>query len=368
MNHYENYSVEDFVQDLRFRSWVKNPSREEDSIWQDWIKMNPHKVEMIEEARAIVLSVHPIDSGNISDKEIQNEVEKILARINAEEEEVKERRDHKKISISSWLKVAASISMLLISGWYAIEYSFSNESPSPQAPVATAENFMIERVNESVDTLLISLPDNSSVLLSQNSLIRYPRQFSGDSRRVFLKGTAFFEVTKDPDKPFYVDVGKIVAKVLGTSFEISTDPFDGQVRVIVKSGAVSIYSNSAQYRKDPAREPNVILTKNEQLVVKDDLNEIRHTRLDSVSIQDLKVPDTFLRFKGTPAQEVFTSLAKVYGVTINFADAKISGCSITASFTDEPFALKLDLICRSIGLSYNIANDHVTVTGNGCKD
>lgn len=365
MDHYKGYSVEDFVQDLRFRSWVRNPSRLEDNIWQEWIKANRHQAEVIEEARAIVLSVNPVNTENISDKEIDKEIASILTRIDVGDEQGIRRKG---LSFSYWLKVAASVCILLIAGWQAVEYFSIHENDPSGIPVVSADNYMIERVNESVDTLLLSLPDNSSVLLAQNSVIRYPRQFGDRDRRVFLKGTAFFEVTKDARKPFYVDVGKIVAKVLGTSFEISTDPSYGHVKVIVKSGAVSIYSSAARYGNDQAREPSVILTQNEQAVFKDDSNEIRHTRLDSVSIHDLKVPDTFLKFKATPAEEVFKSLAKVYGVTIDYRNARIRGCSITASFTDEPFALKLDLICRSIGLDYNIANDHVTVTGDGCKE
>ncbi len=363
MNHYTDYSVEDFVQDLRFRSWVKNPSPEEDAIWKEWIKANPHKADMLEEARAIILSVHPINTQSISDREIQHEIDGILGAIDAEE-----RSKKKGGARMLWLKVAASLMVFLLVGWYSMEYGWGPEIDQPDVAVVVPENYMIERVNKSVDTLMISLPDNSSVLLSQNSLIRYPRAFAGDSRKVVLEGTAFFEVTKNPAKPFYVDVGKIMAKVLGTSFEISTDPTDGQVRVVVKSGAVSIYSNPEEYRDDPARAPNVILTRNEQAVFKDDVNQIRHTRLDSVSIQELKVPDTYLKFKGTPAEEVFQSLARVYGVTIDFSKADISECSVTASFTDEPFALKLDLICRSIGLTYDIANDQVTVIGDGCKN
>lgn len=367
MDQYKVYSVEDFVQDLRFRSWVRNPSREEDIIWQDWINANSHQAEVIEEARALVLSVNPVNTENISDKEINKEIAGILTRIDGGKSE-SEQLDRKGRPFFSWLKVAASVCMLMIAGWQGVEYFSTDESDSSDGQVASADNYMIERVNESVDTLLLSLPDKSSVLLAQNSVIRYPRQFGAHDRSVFLKGTAFFEVTKDAQKPFYVNVGKIVAKVLGTSFEISTDPSYGHVKVIVKSGAVSIYSSAARYGNDQGREPSVILTQNEQAVFKDDSNEIRHTRLDSVSIHDLKVPDTFLKFKATPAEEVFASLAKVYGVTIDYRNARIRGCSITASFTDEPFALKLDLICRSIGLEYNIANDHVTVTGDGCKE
>jgi transmembrane sensor len=363
MDHYKNYSTEDFIQDMRFRSWVRNPSREEDVIWKSWITENNYKREVIEEARAIILSVHPVHKDTISDGEIQKEIDNILASIS--EEQVRRPVRKNGISFSFWVKIAASISIVLIAGWYGIRSSVLKDTLVGDNSVVSSDNYMIERVNKSADTLLINLPDNSSVLLSQNSLIRYPRQFTGDTRDVFLKGTAFFEVTKDLHKPFHVNAGRIVAKVLGTSFEISTNPVNEQIRVVVKSGTVSIYSNPEQ---DTDTHLNVILTQNEQFIFKNDVSQIQHTRLDSSSIEELKIPDTYLKFKGTPAEEVFKSLAKVYEVKINYENAQISGCSVTASFTDEPFALKLDLICRSIGVTCYMVNDHVTITGNGCRN
>ncbi|MEX2232087.1 MAG: FecR family protein [Cyclobacteriaceae bacterium] len=374
MKQYKYYSAGEFVNDLNFRSWVRNPSPEQDMIWQDWIKNHPYQRDALAEARAIVLAIHPVHRYRINDGEMKEEIASILAGITEDRDE-----DDNKTKIidtrsgstfSSWVARAASVTILIIAGWYGIRYFIAPDqnNVSINETEISPDNYMIERVNKSSEPLLISLPDNSSILLSQNSVLRYPSLFKGDSRNIFLEGTAFFEVTRDPDKPFYVNAGKIIAKVLGTSFEISTDQSGKQISVIVKSGTVSIYSNTGQNEKHRDSQPNVILTRHEQFILKDEVSQVQHTRLDSVSIEALKVPDTYLKFTATAATEVFRALARAYGVQINFESAEIGECSVTASFTDEPFPLKLELICRSIGVKYEIVNDQVTITGNGCEN
>jgi transmembrane sensor len=372
MNQYKYYSVEDFVQDQRFRSWVKNPTCEEDIVWRTWLDENRGKRDTVEEARAIVLAIHPVQHESISDFEIQREVESILSQIQDEEEpgqvdtpEVTSNTRHLR-----WYAAAASITIMLAIGLYGI-YSRMHKNEAARALTRTevADDFMIERINKSEDALLINLPDKSSVLLSQNSTIRYPKEFAGDSRDIYMEGTAFFEVTKNPQKPFYVNAGNIVAKVLGTSFEISTNKHNEQVKVVVKSGTVSIYTTPQKTGDAPDGEPNAVLTRNEQLIYKGgDAEQIQHTRLDESSIAKSQVPDTYLRFNSTPVSKAFAQLSEAYGVRINFEQADIEGCSVTASFTDESFTTKVDLICRSIGVKYDIVNDQVSITGNGCKN
>lgn len=371
MNQYKRYTTRDFVDDFRFRSWVRNPSPKEDLIWEDWIRDHPYQKDTIAEARAIVLAIHPVHDDSISGAELNEEIAGIMAQINVEApQDLSVAPARRRNSLSLWMAAAASVIIVVLAGWYGGKYAWMNQNDNTlsEERVRAENNYMIERVNKGEDALLISLPDNSSVLLSQSSLVRYPRQFTGNSRDIILEGTAFFEVTKDPNKPFYVNAGKIIAKVLGTSFEVRTDQSEGQISVTVKSGTVSIYSNTDRDRSDNADEPKVVLTAHEQFIFRDEVSQIQHTRLDSLSIEQLKVPDTYLKFTATSASEVFKSLAEAYGVQIDFGNADISGCSVTASFTDESFPVKLDLICRSIGVKYQMVNDHVTITGNGCEN
>jgi len=68
----------------------------------------------------------------------------------------------------------------------------------------------------------VILSDSTKVWLNAESQLKYPVVFSSDKRTVELTGEAFFEVTPNPDKPFYVISGEQSIKVLGTSFNVAS--------------------------------------------------------------------------------------------------------------------------------------------------
>lgn len=64
------------------------------------------------------------------------------------------------------------------------------------------------------------LADGSRVWLNAGSSLKYPETFSGDERRVYLEGEAYFEVEHDERAPFIVNTEAMDLRVLGTSFNI----------------------------------------------------------------------------------------------------------------------------------------------------
>jgi hypothetical protein len=78
------------------------------------------------------------------------------------------------------------------------------------------------------------------------------------------------------------------------------------------------------------------------------------------------VPDTDFAFRDTPVTAALARMEKAYSIPITYDAGALKGCNITASFTDEPFAVKLDLICRTIGVTYRIEADRAVITGKGC--
>jgi ferric-dicitrate binding protein FerR (iron transport regulator) len=67
----------------------------------------------------------------------------------------------------------------------------------------------------------LQLPDGTTVWINAASSIRYPASFTGSERRVTITGEAYFEVAKDPSRPFIVTVGEIDITALGTAFNIN---------------------------------------------------------------------------------------------------------------------------------------------------
>lgn len=108
-------------------------------------------------------------------------------------------------------------------------------------------NMQIVDTSQSNSIKTLILPDGSIVDLNINSKLIYPVSFSDKQRVVQLEGEAFFKVQKNPNKVFIIKtLGKEI-KVLGTSFNVKTNPKTKQVKVFVKTGKVRFYEvNNSQ--------------------------------------------------------------------------------------------------------------------------
>jgi transmembrane sensor len=95
----------------------------------------------------------------------------------------------------------------------------------------------------------ISMKDGSTVTLNTNSDIRVA--LSETERRVDLeKGEAFFEVAKDPNRPFVVRVGDQRVIAVGTKFSVRREP--NHVRVIVTEGRVRVQDSEPHHPAEVA--------------------------------------------------------------------------------------------------------------------
>ena len=85
----------------------------------------------------------------------------------------------------------------------------------------------------------IMLADGTKVWVNAATEIRYPVKFAGKERRVRLEGEAYFEVAKDTEKPFIVEVNGMEVKVYGTRFNVNTRRND-QIQTTLVEGSVSV--------------------------------------------------------------------------------------------------------------------------------
>lgn len=83
------------------------------------------------------------------------------------------------------------------------------------------------------------LEDGTKIWLNAESKLRYPIAFTGEERKVYLEGEAYFKVAKGA-KPFIVDVQGQLVQVYGTEFNISGYPSDPKVYTTLVEGKVSV--------------------------------------------------------------------------------------------------------------------------------
>jgi len=142
----------------------------------------------------------------------------------------------------------------------------------------------------------ITLEDGSIVYLNRSSDIAiYKSLFNKEKREVWINGEAYFEVSKNPNKPFIVHNGQFSVEVKGTAFNIKNYSQINRYVVSVTQGKVQVKKGNTQLG---------LLTKNKELIYDISNNSYQISKkncnqskvwvqgklmLDNVNIQELKL-------------------------------------------------------------------------------
>ena len=163
----------------------------------------------------------------------------------------------------------------------------------------------------------IILSDSTRVWVNADSELQYPDHFMGDERKVVLKGEAYFEVAKDTLRPFYVEIGDMSVKVLGTSFNISAYPNSKRQTTLV-GGCVMINWNKQQVTLHPGQQAT---------------ETTRELQVREVNVENyVGWIDRRFVFKDKLLGEVLEDLERWYDVEIFVTNDKIRNLHFTANF------------------------------------
>jgi hypothetical protein len=105
------------------------------------------------------------------------------------------------------------------------------------------------------ETYQVRLPDGSLVWLNAASSLTYATNLGiGGSRSVKLEGEAYFEVAKDPKRPFIVKTNEQDVTVLGTHFNISAYKDDSTIKTTLLEGEVKVSQGTVEKILIPGRQ------------------------------------------------------------------------------------------------------------------
>ncbi|SOE21025.1 protein of unknown function [Spirosomataceae bacterium TFI 002] len=363
---YKHFQTEDFIKDEVFIRWVKYGENE--SFFQEFILENPHKKSCIEEACGIVKLLVKAESGesiNIDQSSVWSHISDKLE----EPQTIPKTVFLSKVKHFKWTKTFWAAAALLIIGLVSKGVLDNTQretiSYTELLEVAEKQTKLIEKVNNSSEPLLVELTDGSTILLSPSAKVSYPTKFDESKRQVFLSGEAFFDVIRNPRKPFFVYANEVVTKVLGTSFTIKAEDDDNNVVVSVKTGRVSVFQQNKIDLIDP-EEKGLIITPNQQIVFSRKEESLKKSLVNSpILVQDL----SFFKersFEDKPVTEVLKVVEEAYGVHIIYDADQLSNCIITTTLADESLYSKLDVLCKTIGASYKVIDAQIVIQSGGC--
>ncbi|MBL4643091.1 MAG: FecR family protein [Flavobacteriaceae bacterium] len=312
----KNYdTIEDFLIDESFNNWVKATRLTDVDFWEAWIANNPHKKELVYEAKDILLG--------LQFKHIEPSKEKVDTSWSLLENKIKAKNieKQKKQSPSSFrlIGIAASILIFVSIGFYMF-----NEAPK-KIIYKTAYG----------EVLNLKLMDGSLVTLNSNSSIYY---YENNNRKVWLTGEAFFKVDKKAttNAKFWVLTDDLNVEVYGTSFNVDTK--HQKTAVFLEEGSVWLeLKNGTTQKMVPG-------------------NFISYSSVDNLILeQQEKVASRFktswkdgsIIFEKLPLIEAMQKIEDTYGLTAIFKDVACKAKLITGGIPITNLSICLKAIEKS---------------------
>ncbi len=397
---YINYSVADFVLDDDFIDWVKCPTEQQDKFWNGLVAEN---TELEKNFRDAIILINSIDS-NIpkNDLAIKERVwEAIVDGYNT--------RKIIPIRRNKFWMIAASVLAILMFGTYLM----LNKIPAPGedqplvknqplkndvAPggnkatlqLADGSTIILDSSNNGnianqgqtkiikIDGQLaynadgsskeilyntISTPrggqyqlilaDGSKVWLNAASSLHFPTSFIGKERKVTLTGEGYFEVAKNADMPFKVEIaGKGEVEVLGTHFNVNAYEDEATVKTTLLEGAIKVYKGTSQQLLNPG----------EQAVFNSALNADKITLNRNVDVaQVVAWKNGYFQFDNVNIQNIMRQMTRWYDVEVVY-----SGNVPVGHYVGKPSRnLNLSQILKIIeysGIKLKLENKVITVS------
>lgn len=241
-----------------------------------------------------------------------------------------------------FLRIAAILigPVMLAIGWYIGGHK-------SESKVLTWNSFTAPRKHIGVCTMA----DGTEIWLNAGSTISYPTTDLPDKREVRLTGEGYFKVSKNPDKPFFVNTQDAVVRVLGTSFNLKAYPGEEHITATLEDGSIEFYTSKTggtPYLLKPGDQARY---------------EIKGGKTDISQVDAIRFSawrnEKFL-FKDADLKTIITELERLYDIRIHIVNPKLEKLRFRGMFSyDQDLLDAFETLRRSVRLNYTIKDREV---------
>jgi len=321
--------------DIKNRFLSGECTDEELVMLRDWMKANP------EEARELFGMERLYDemkAQSMPKEKILLAEHKMTERIEAMQAEL-----HHAHIVRMWRRAAAIVVVCVLTGmaWMYLQHR-AFFKPEMVVAMASAEN----------DTT-VTLPDGTKVWLNKLASIQYPKDFEGEERKVLLDGEGYFEVTKNPHKPFIVESDVMSVRVLGTIFNFKVEKAKQRAVVSLLQGEVRVAGNH--------NEGMMVLSPGQKACV--DAKTGKMTLSEADVYQDALWHEHKTMFNNETIRGIARMLERIYQVQV-VVDPAIDRSSTYSGVIKEKETIDsvLDLLQNTLPIRYKLKGNKVYIS------
>jgi transmembrane sensor len=244
-------------------------------------------------------------------------------------------------------------------------------------PIALAKQSPVQEVTiGNGSNSHFQLPDGSMVWLNAGSRLNYEKIKQSGLREVYLTGEAFFDVVKNPARPFIIHTATIDVKVLGTSFNVKAYPGDKTTETSLIHGSVEVSLKDRPGEKYQLKPNQKIILQNDQVTAEKPviaftdkrvappvlITPLNYLRKDSSVIETAWINNR-LSFEKEPFLELGKRMERWFDVRISFTNTAIGNELMTGSFSKESLIQALDALrfTNNNAFNYTIKEKEVLI-------
>lgn len=195
------------------------------------------------------------------------------------------------------------------------------------------------------------LPDGTKVWLNAASSLKYPVAFNGKERKVILSGEAYFEVAKNQQQPFVVQLPRMQVQVLGTQFNVMAYADEAHVRTTLLQGAVKVNNEKNMQLLKPGQQATLANDGDDFKVGGADVNS-------AIAWKEGK-----FHFAGEEISVTLRQIARWYDLSLRYENGEPKGhlsAELPRSTSLENMLKMLD----GSGIRCRVSNHELIVSGN----
>ncbi|MBA3680622.1 MAG: FecR domain-containing protein [Bacteroidetes bacterium] len=303
--------------DLIAKMLSGNASKEEIALVEAWKNGSTENNAYFESSKKLFSA--------INDVKIEYNVNTVAAWNKLDERISKETKVIPLFKRAILMRVAASL-LLLVALGFLIKFIIDPKEMQPIQYTAVSK------------TVLDTLPDGSKVFINKNSEISYVAD--KNTRRVKLRGEAYFEVVHNEKQPFEIVINDVVIKDIGTAFNVKALPGTNTIEVVVESGEVQFYTST---------DSGLNLTKGQKAIYNIATKQFVKGVLEPAE-NVASYRSRVFNFNATPLNEVIKQINNVYDVNIDLADEQLENKELSVEFNNEPVDVVISIIAETLDL------------------
>ena len=198
----------------------------------------------------------------------------------------------------------------------------------------------------------VKLVDGTLVYLNSATRMKYPVKFDEKERKVYLSGEAYFEVAKDPERPFFVEMEGVEVRVYGTSFNVNTHQ-KGNIQTVLVKGSIGV---------------KVLSSGMESVIRPGQMAEFKQGNT-KVDVKDVNVAvytdwkDGIFRFENQRLEDILAVLSNWYDMNVFYQTVSVKELHFSGYMERyKDVSVILEAITLSTGVTFSIQGKTIIVS------